>query len=58
MINQFGSWLEKAGVSVPKDTQGNVDGEIEITPLFALDEEVLAEKVNSDLSFERSLYLV
>jgi len=36
----------------------NVDSEIEITPLFALDEEELAEKVNSDLSFERSVYLV
>ena len=58
MINQFGSWLEKAGVSVRKDTQGNVQSEIEITPLFALDAEELAEKVNSDLSFDGSLYLV
>jgi len=58
MINQFGSWLEKIGVSVPKDTDGNVEGEIEITPLFALDNEELAEKVNSNLSFGGSLYLV
>ncbi|MCH7678989.1 hypothetical protein IID10_06420 [candidate division KSB1 bacterium] len=58
MINQFGSWLEKIGVSVPKDTDGNVEGEIEITPLFALDNEELAEKVNPNLSFGGSLYLV
>ncbi|MCH7755583.1 UDPGP type 1 family protein [candidate division KSB1 bacterium] len=58
MINQFGSWLEKAGVSVRKDTQGNVQSEIEITPLFAMDAKELAEKVNSDLSFDGSLYLV
>ncbi len=58
MLNQFGSWLEKAGVSVSRDTQGNVKGEIEIGPLFALDEEELAEKVNSNLSFDGSLYLV
>lgn len=58
MINLFGSWLEKAGVSVTKDSLGNAQGEIEITPLFALDEDELVEKVNSDLSFAGRLYLV
>ncbi len=57
MVNLFGKWLEKAGVQVPRDAQNNVVGNIEISPLFAMDEDELVTKVNSDLKFDNSLYL-
>jgi UDP-N-acetylglucosamine/UDP-N-acetylgalactosamine diphosphorylase len=58
MINLFGSWLEKAGVPIPRDSQNNVKGKIEISALFALDEEELIHKIDPDLKFEGRLYLV
>lgn len=33
--NLFGRWLEAAGYSVPRDSQGNVQCDIEIHPLYA-----------------------
>lgn len=32
----YGSWLEKAGVSVPRRDDGHVDGAVEVSPLTAL----------------------
>lgn len=57
MCNLFGGWLEKAGVSVPRDQEGNVTGRVEISPLFALDADELAQKVDAGLRFEDGLYL-
>ena len=37
MSDQFGSWLEQAGASVPRRADGTVPFGIEISPLFALD---------------------
>ncbi|MFQ5751698.1 MAG: UTP--glucose-1-phosphate uridylyltransferase [bacterium] len=57
MINLFGRWLEKAGVQIPRDSQNNVQGVIEISPLFALDEEELMERIKPDFKFDGCLYL-
>src|SRR6266849_607811 len=57
MSNQAGRWLEKAGVQVPKDTDGNVTVPLEISPLFALDPEELATKVNRTLNIQGPTYL-
>lgn len=57
MINLYGKWLEQAGVRVPRDQEGNVSGVIEISPLYALDQEELASKIDPDLKFDRRLYL-
>jgi len=57
MINQFGRWLSNAGVDIPTDTEGNVIGRIEISPLFALDEEELNQKIDSSLEFNGELSL-
>jgi UDP-N-acetylglucosamine/UDP-N-acetylgalactosamine diphosphorylase len=57
MMNLYADWLEYAGVSVPRDKDGNVDGRVEISPLFALDKEELAKKIDRGLYFNKELYL-
>jgi UDP-N-acetylglucosamine/UDP-N-acetylgalactosamine diphosphorylase len=57
MIRLAGDWLEQAGVSVPQDGQGDPKWPLEISPLFALDAEELAAKVERRLRIERPLYL-
>lgn len=58
LVNLFGRWLEKAGVAVPRDGDGNVRGHLEISPLFALDEEEFLQKAPPELEFKDGLYLV
>ncbi|MFQ5707986.1 MAG: UTP--glucose-1-phosphate uridylyltransferase [bacterium] len=57
MSNLFGTWLEKAGVAVPRDAENNVVGNVEVSPLFALDEEEFLQKTTSGLRFTENLYL-
>jgi UDP-N-acetylglucosamine/UDP-N-acetylgalactosamine diphosphorylase len=57
MSDQFGSWLEQAGVSVPRRTDGSVPFGIEISPLFALDPAELKSKIDPGLVVERPTYL-
>lgn len=57
MINLFGRWLRKAGISIPVDTHGNVVGSIEISPLFALDEEEVSRKVDRHAQYTGFLNL-
>jgi UDP-N-acetylglucosamine/UDP-N-acetylgalactosamine diphosphorylase len=57
MSNQAGRWLEEAGVQVPKDTDGNVTVPLEISPLFALDPEELATKVDRTLNIQGPTYI-
>ncbi len=42
----FAGWLKDLGVVIPRDKSGNLEGHIEISPLFALDREELAEKLD------------
>ena len=44
--NFFGSWLEKAGVKVPRSEKGDVLCNLEISPLFALTQEDFIKKFN------------
>ncbi len=57
MINLFGRWLRDAGIEIPIDESGNVEGAIEIGPLYALDAEELRSKVNKDIIFNGELNL-
>ncbi|MBN1765344.1 MAG: UDPGP type 1 family protein [Sedimentisphaerales bacterium] len=43
-IERAARWLEAAGVDVPRKPNGDIDAQIEISPLFALDADELARK--------------
>jgi UDP-N-acetylglucosamine/UDP-N-acetylgalactosamine diphosphorylase len=43
--NLAGKWLDAAGVTVPRDDDGNVSVPLEISPRFALDDRELAARV-------------
>ena len=57
MTREYARWLDLAGVKVPRDGSGAVAVPIEISPLYALDEEELARKVDRNLVIDRELYL-
>ncbi len=59
MIRRAGSWLRGAGVEVPTWSDGDPDAAIEISPLFALDADHLAEVLmeKPTVSSGDSLYL-
>lgn len=57
LINLYASWLEAAGIKVPRDDQGEVAGVVEISPIFALDRESFVEKVDKSLVFDGKLYI-
>ncbi len=57
LINYYGRMLEKAGVMVPHDEQGNFAGAVEISPLYALDDDELRIKISSNFKFKNNLYL-
>ncbi len=45
MVELFSRWLEKAGVAVPRSAEGLSRHRLEISPLYALDEEDLRSKI-------------
>jgi UDP-N-acetylglucosamine/UDP-N-acetylgalactosamine diphosphorylase len=55
--NLAGDWLEKAGVTVPRRDKGDVAVPLEISPLYALDAEELAPKVDRSLRIQGPTYL-
>lgn len=57
MSNYFGRLLEKYGLIVPKDQNGNVTINIEISPLLALEAEDLEGKLPANLDLKNNLYL-
>lgn len=57
MINLHASWLEAAGIKVPRDENGQVEGVVEISPAFAPDRESFVEKVDKSLAFDGRLYI-
>jgi len=57
MIALYAKWLDQAGVPVPRDHSNTVIGRIEISPLFALDFEEFAAKLDHEIKFDGSLYL-
>jgi len=58
-VRRAAAWLEKAGVSVPRDADGQVAAAIEISPLFADSAEELKAKIDPNLEIApgQSLYL-
>jgi len=58
-IRRAASWLEAAGISVPRDANGQVAAELEISPLFADSAEELAKNVDPNLTIGagQSIYL-
>ena len=58
-IRRAAAWLERAGVKVPRDADGQVVTAIEISPLFADSPEELAAKVNPNMTIAtgESVYL-
>jgi len=55
--NRAAQWLEKAGVPVPRSADGDAAFPLEISPLFALDSEELAAKVDRSLEIRGPTYL-
>jgi UDP-N-acetylglucosamine/UDP-N-acetylgalactosamine diphosphorylase len=57
MSNLAGDWLERAGVKVPRRDNGDAAVPLEISPLYALDAEELARKVDRGMRIESPTYL-
>lgn len=57
MSNLFGTWLEDAGVKIPRTKTGDVKFPIEISPLFALDREELTAKLPADFKVDGPVFL-
>jgi UDP-N-acetylglucosamine/UDP-N-acetylgalactosamine diphosphorylase len=55
--NLAGDWLARAGVDVPRRSDGAVAVPLEISPLFARDAEELAQKVDRTLRIQGPTYL-
>jgi len=49
-VRRAATWLEAAGVRVPRDAEGQVAAALEISPLFADSAEELAEKVDPNMT--------
>jgi UDP-N-acetylglucosamine/UDP-N-acetylgalactosamine diphosphorylase len=50
-------WLTRAGVTVPRRPDGSAAVALEVSPLFALDAEELAKKVDRTMKIDGPLYL-
>ncbi|MFH1943839.1 MAG: UDPGP type 1 family protein [bacterium] len=57
LTNFFGRWLEAAGATAPKKSNGDVDGFVEISPLYAMNLDMFIKRAPKDLSFETALYV-
>jgi UDP-N-acetylglucosamine/UDP-N-acetylgalactosamine diphosphorylase len=57
MSNLAADWLERAGVKVPRKANGDAAVPLEISPLFALDADELAGKVDRGIRIESPTYL-
>jgi len=57
LSNLAGAWLERAGVKVPRNEDGNVSVPLEISSRFAVDAEELAAKIGTGRTIESATYL-
>jgi UDP-N-acetylglucosamine/UDP-N-acetylgalactosamine diphosphorylase len=57
LCDQAADWLERAGIKVPRGGDGHAAVPLEVSPLFALDAEELAGKVDKSMCVEKQLYL-
>ena len=58
MMERWARWFEAAGVPVPRDDDGALTAEIEISPLLALDAEDLARRLVESPELASRLYRV
>ncbi len=58
-VRRAGSWLERAGITVPRDADGQVAAPIEISPLFADSAEEVAARIDRTMKITpgQSVYL-
>jgi len=56
-LNLFAGWFEKAGFSVPGNTEGLPEYELEVSPLFADSQEVFLQRKNELPEPSDGLYL-
>ena len=57
MIRYFGNWLERAGYTLPKDSEGHITIPIEIGPFYADNQIDFLNKVPKNMSISQSIYL-
>jgi UDP-N-acetylglucosamine/UDP-N-acetylgalactosamine diphosphorylase len=57
LIGQAARWLQAGGINVPRDAPGHPAVALEVSPLFALDADELARKVDRTLRIDRPTYL-
>jgi UDP-N-acetylglucosamine/UDP-N-acetylgalactosamine diphosphorylase len=57
LSNLAAEWLEKAGMQVPRQETGDASVPLEISPLYALDAEELAAKVDRQMRIKGPTYL-
>jgi UDP-N-acetylglucosamine/UDP-N-acetylgalactosamine diphosphorylase len=57
MSNLAADWLERAGVKVPRKANGDAGVPLEISPLYALDADELAGKVDRGMRIASATYL-
>jgi UDP-N-acetylglucosamine/UDP-N-acetylgalactosamine diphosphorylase len=57
LTDLYGSWLEYAGIHVPRKADGTVAVPIEISPLFALDKDQLAARLDKSFRVDGPSYL-
>ena len=57
MSNLAADWLELAGVKVPRNDNGDAVVALEVSPLYALDADELAGKVDRGMRIESATYL-
>jgi hypothetical protein len=55
--NTWGRWLESAGFNIPLDEKDQIKTNIEISPLFALDEQELQAKKDQIAIGEGDIYI-
>jgi len=48
----YASWIKDSGIKIPSDKEGNIKGFIEVSPLYALDQEEFVKKAKGR-SFQR-----
>lgn len=57
MSDLYGNWLEQAGATIPRRSDGSIPFGVEISPLFALDAQELRSKIEPGFIVERPVYL-
>jgi len=58
LLKLYAGWLEAAGVQVPREPDGSIRGDIEISPLYALDRDDFVKKAGkAGIKFEGKLNL-